>query len=59
MKLEEIRQIARERGVKTGKLKKDETIRAIQSDEGNDACFASGRAALCGQAECLWREECN
>lgn len=59
MKLDEIRQIARERGIKTGKLKKDETIRAIQADEGNDTCFASGRVMLCGQAECLWREECN
>lgn len=58
MKLDEIRQMAKERGIKAGKLKKDETIRAIQADEGNDACFASGRAALCGQAECLWREEC-
>jgi hypothetical protein len=59
MKLDDIREIARQRGLKPGKMKKSELIRAIQKDEGNPACFASGSAAVCGQADCLWREDCD
>jgi hypothetical protein len=59
MKLDDIKEIARKRGLKPGKMKKSELIRAIQEDEGNPACFATGRAAICGQTECLWREDCD
>ena len=59
MKLEDIKEIARHRGLKPGKMKKSELIRAIQKDEGNPACFADGSAADCGQAGCLWREDCE
>jgi len=59
MKLDEIREIARQRGLKPGKMKKGELIRAIQEAEGNPVCFATGSAAVCGQAECLWREDCD
>lgn len=59
MKAEEIREIAKQRGVKTGGMKKGEAIRAIQDAEGNPACFDTGKAAECGQMNCLWREDCK
>ena len=59
MKVEEIREIARQRGLKVGKMKKAEMIRAIQKSEGNQECFASGKAAECGQGSCLWRHDCD
>lgn len=59
MKIEEIRGIAKQRDVKTGKMKKGEIIRAMQNAEGNPACFDTGKAAECGQADCLWREDCK
>ena len=58
MKLEEIREIAKQHDIKVGKLKKAELGRAIQSAERNDACFETGRASECGQAGCLWRADC-
>lgn len=59
MKTEEVKEIARQRGVKTVKMKKGELIRAIQEAEGNPTCFDTGKAAECGQADCLWREDCR
>lgn len=59
MKLQEIKQQAEQRGLKVGKLKKAELVRAIQLDEGNDPCFDTGNAADCGQSTCLWREDCK
>jgi hypothetical protein len=59
MKVEEIREIARQRGLKVGKMKKTEMLRAIQQSEGNEECFASGKTAECGQEKCLWRNDCD
>ena len=59
MKLEEIKEIAKRHDIKVGKLKKAELVRAIQSIEGNDACFETGKASQCGQAECLWIADCK
>lgn len=59
MKLEQIKEIAKQHDIKVGKLKKSELVRAIQVAEGNNACFESGQAAKCGQEECLWRPDCN
>jgi len=59
MKLEEIKAIAKQHDIKVGKMKKAELVRAIQAAEGNDACFETGQASGCGQAECLWRDDCN
>lgn len=59
MKLAEVRELAAQRGVKTAKLKKAGIIRAIQAAEGNTACFDTGTAAECGQANCLWRLDCK
>ena len=59
MKLEEIKEIAKQHGIKTGKMKKADLVRAIQMAESNDACFETGQASTCGQDECLWRPDCN
>jgi hypothetical protein len=59
MKLEEIKEIAKQHGIKVGKLKKAELVRTIQLAERNDPCFETGHASDCGQAECLWRPDCT
>jgi hypothetical protein len=58
MKLEQIKEMAKQHDIKAGKLKKAELVRAIQSSEGNNACFETGQASECGQEECLWRGDC-
>lgn len=58
MKMEEIKEIAKRLEIKTGKMKKGELIKAIQEAEGNDPCFGTGSSVVCGQQECLWREDC-
>ena len=58
MKLEEIKVIAKRHDIKVAKLKKAELVRAIQSAEGNSACFETGQPSECGQEGCLWRADC-
>ena len=58
MNIQQIRQIARDRGVKPGRLNKQDLIRQIQRQEGNFDCFASAYAGSCDQRDCLWREDC-
>ncbi len=59
MKVVEVRAIAAQRGIQAGKKNKGELIRTIQETEGNDACFDTGKADVCNQAKCLWREDCD
>jgi Rho termination factor, N-terminal domain len=59
MKLEEIKEIAKQHGIKAGKMKKAELVRAIQEAEGNPQCFTTGASSACGQVDCLWREDCD
>ncbi len=59
MKMQEIKEVAKQRGVKAGTLKKAELIKAIQRMEGNTDCYGEGKAATCGQDQCLWREDCD
>ena len=58
MKMQEIQRIAKEQGLKPGRLKKTELVRAIQQGEGNQSCFQTGAADSCAQDLCLWREDC-
>jgi hypothetical protein len=58
MKLDEIKEIAKQHNIKVGKMKKAELVRAIQQAEENEVCFETGLLDGCGQAECLWREDC-
>lgn len=58
MNMNEIKHIARSRGLKPGQLKKVDLIRAIQEQEGNESCFRTDRADGCDQLQCLWRTDC-
>ncbi len=57
MNLTTVKSIAKQAGLKIGKLKKDELIRAIQKQEGNFPCFGTANGE-CDQTECIWREDC-
>lgn len=57
--MKEIRIVAKQRGIKAGKLNKLSLIRLIQKGEGNNACYASTQSSSCGQISCLWREDCS
>jgi hypothetical protein len=59
MNLQQIKDIAKARGVKTGRANKAELVRMLQSEEGNHSCFQVGQAATCGQDGCLWRGDCT
>jgi hypothetical protein len=59
MNLAELKEMAKNKGIKVGKSNKSDIIRAIQNAEGNFPCFATGQAGECGQGDCLWRKECN
>ena len=58
MNMQEIRQIAQSRGMKTGRTGKEELVRRIQIDEGNFACFGTAHTGECDQIYCMWREDC-
>ncbi|MBI5102513.1 MAG: Rho termination factor N-terminal domain-containing protein [Nitrospirae bacterium] len=58
MNLKDVKDMAKEKGVKAGRMKKEEIIRAIQRAEGFFDCFGSAAAGECSQAGCLWREDC-
>jgi hypothetical protein len=59
MKMDEIKEIARQRGINLAKMKKTDLIRTIQLYEGNHQCFNTGGQDNCGQESCLWQEDCN
>ncbi len=57
MNISNVRRIAKEKGVKVGRIKKADMIRAIQVAEGNNPCFGTG-IENCAYKDCLWREDC-
>ena len=57
MIMPEIRKVAKSLGIKTGKLNKTHLVRAIQAEEGNIQCFATGDES-CKQLDCCWRDDC-
>ena len=57
MNLNEIKAIAKERGLKVSKVKKGDLIRSIQTAEGNIPCFESA-IDYCDQGDCSWKEDC-
>lgn len=59
MKMTEVKAVAKERGVKPGKLKKEDLVRAIQLSEDNPPCFNTNFSPDCGQDGCLWRPDCD
>jgi hypothetical protein len=59
MTFAEIKKIAIEQGIRVVGVTKIDIVRAIQKQEGNTTCFASGKAAECGQPHCLWSAVCE
>ena len=59
MNMTAIKAVAKERGVKAGRLKKVDLVREIQGAEGNPQCFCTSFSDQCGQPECLWRVDCD
>lgn len=59
MKLQEIKDIAVNLGLKPGKAKKVELVRMIQGAENNIPCYATEVSANCDQHGCLWRDDCG
>ena len=58
MVVKDIRAKARDLGVKNySKMSKVDLIRAIQEKEGNIPCYQN--IYDCGQADCLWRPDCQ
>lgn len=58
MKIQEIRKIAINKGIRAKSSKKAELIRLIQKSEGNFDCFGKAFAGYCDQSQCLWQEDC-
>lgn len=58
MTLKKIKEIAKEKGIRVGNMKKENIIRSIQRAEGNFDCFGTARAGVCDQMNCLWRKDC-
>lgn len=59
MNMNQVKLVAKERGVKPGKMKKEELVRAIQLSEDNPTCFNTNFSLACGQEDCLWRGDCD
>lgn len=59
MKLDDVKKIAEQHGIKPGKQRKADLIRAIQQREGNPPCYDTGQAEHCGQLTCCWRDDCE
>lgn len=58
MKMQAIRKMASDIGLKTSKLNKTLLVKQIQLSEGNFDCFASASNDYCDQAACIWKEDC-
>ncbi len=58
MQIQTLRNIAKEHGIKAGRMAKAEIIRTIQRVEGNFDCFKTAVEGHCDQGECAWREDC-
>ncbi len=58
MNMQEIRERAKDFGIKTSRMSKMDLVRAIQISEGNFNCFASALDGECDQLNCIWREDC-
>ncbi len=59
MNLTEIKQLARDRGIVPGRMRKAELIHRLQAQEGNPQCYATNFSANCEQFHCLWRSDCH
>jgi hypothetical protein len=57
MTVKQLRDMAKELGIKSSNLRKSELIVSIQRAEGNFDCFGTADD-YCDQLNCLFREDC-
>lgn len=57
MHLDEIKAIARERGIKTRKMNKEDLLRAILETEGDKDRFEEVSTIPRNRTKCFWDEE--
>ncbi len=57
MNMTDIKNKAKELGLKAGRLKKTDLIHLIQRKEGNFPCFETAKNK-CDQLKCCWRDAC-
>ena len=57
MNMTAVREKAKVLGIKPGRMKKVDLIRAIQNQEGYNACFKT-HMDHCEQSSCCWRADC-
>ena len=57
MKVQQLRAMAKELGIKPVSLRKAELIKSIQIAEGNFDCFGTV-IDYCDQLDCLFRNDC-
>ena len=57
MKMAAVRKRAESVGVKPGRMRKPDLIRAIQKAEGHFDCFGTA-SGFCDQQDCAWRKDC-
>ena len=57
MKMTDVKRKAKELGVKAGKMRKVDLVRAIQANEGNTPCYHTDLDS-CDQTNCCWRSDC-
>lgn len=58
MNMQEIRDLAKEFGIKTSRVSKVDLIKTIQLSEGNFSCFSSAVDGICDQLDCVWQKDC-
>lgn len=58
MKVTEVKEIAKQLGVKVSRQTKTDLIKQIQLAEGNFDCYATTANGFCDQDSCAWRPDC-
>lgn len=58
MTMQEIKKIAKTKGLIFRNANKITIIRAIQRTEGFNDCFATLSGKECGVENCIWKEDC-
>jgi hypothetical protein len=58
MRFQEIREIAKDMGIGTYRIKKTDLVRTIQREENNIECYGTERVDICQEEACLWRIDC-
>jgi hypothetical protein len=58
MKMQNVRELAKNFNINTSRTSKVSLIRAIQQAEGNFDCYASAQSGECDQLQCVWRDDC-